>query len=121
MVPESVGGPAGDIALVMTTIGSAEAAEHLVHTLLEEGLVACGNIVPDIVSIYRWEGKITREREAVVLLKTAPARVKELSVRIEALHPYAVPEVATLPMTDVFPPYARWVLESTGMRHEGSQ
>ena len=113
---ESGNEQAGELALVMTTTASVEAAEKLVRSLLEERLVACGNILPGAVSIYRWEGKVTRESEAVVLLKTAPWRVKELSERIVALHPYAVPEVAMLPMTEVFPPYARWVLESTGVR-----
>lgn len=112
---ESSAAAPGDVSLVMTTTASVEAAERLVNNLLEEGLIACGNIVPGVVSIYRWEGRITRESEAVVLLKTASVRVKELSARIAALHPYAVPEVATLPMTEVFPPYARWVVESTGV------
>ncbi len=104
-----------DVALVMTTINSVEAAEQLVRTLLDETLIACGNVVPNVVSIYRWEGSITSEGEVIVLLKTATARVAALRDRLIALHPYSVPEMVTLPVAGVFPPYARWVLESTGV------
>ena len=104
-----------DVALVMTTINNVEAAEQLVRALLDEMLIACGNVVPNIVSIYRWEGSITTEGEVIVLLKTATARVAALRDRLVALHPYSVPEMVTLPVAGVFPPYARWVLESTGV------
>lgn len=99
----------------MTTINDVEAAERLVRTLLDETLIACGNIIPSVVSIYRWEGEVAREGEVIVLLKTATARVAALLERLVALHPYSVPEVVNLPVAGVFPPYARWVLESTGV------
>lgn len=104
-----------DVALVMTTLNDVESAEQLVRTLVEETLVACGNVVPNVVSIYRWEGRVTREGEVLVFLKTAPARIADLLTRLVALHPYSVPEVMTFPVAGVFPPYARWVLESTGV------
>lgn len=115
MVADAGPEPPGDLALVVTTIGGMDAAESLVRSLLDERLIACGNILPDVLSIYRWEGAVAREREVVVLLKTAATRVGELSTRIVALHPYAVPEMMTLPVTGAFPPYAQWVLESTGV------
>lgn len=114
-MPDPDRGDHSEVALVMTTINDLESAERLIRTLVEETLIACGNIVPGVVSIYRWEGKVAREDEVIVLLKTATQRVAELVDRLVALHPYSVPEVVNLPAAGVFPPYARWVLESTGV------
>ena len=104
-----------DVALVMTTISDVEAAEQLVRTLLDEALIACGNLIPNVVSIYRWEGKLAKEGEVIVLLKTASARLAELLDRLVVLHPYNVPEIVSMPVAGVFPPYTRWVLDSTGV------
>lgn len=95
------------VALVTTP--SADAAAALARTLVEEGLAACGNVVPGIRSIYRWEGKIQDEPEALLVLKTERRLVPALKARLPELHPYQVPELLVLPVEDGLVAYLEWV------------
>jgi periplasmic divalent cation tolerance protein len=106
------------VALVLTTAPDAAVAERIVQTLVEERLVACGNIVPGVVSIYRWEGQVERAGEVLVVLKTTPARTDAVLARVPALHPYDVPEALVVPVHGGHPPYVRWVVSSCGERSE---
>jgi periplasmic divalent cation tolerance protein len=81
--------------------------------LVEEGLAACANIVPGLTSIYRWQGKLCRDREVLVLLKTRRARFAALAKRAIELHPYSVPEVIAVGVEAGSPAYLTWVVEST--------
>jgi periplasmic divalent cation tolerance protein len=109
---------ADDVALVLMTAPDRAVAERIVQTLVEERLAACGNIVPGVVSIYRWQGAVQRDDEVLVVLKTTPARTGAVMARVPALHPYDVPEVLVLPVVDGLPPYVRWVVASCGERSE---
>lgn len=104
---------AARIALV--TAPDGEAAERIVSSLVEERLVACGNIVPGLVSIYRWQGAIRRDAEVLIVLKTAQDAVPRLLKRVPQLHPYDVPEVLVLPIEAGHGPYLDWVVQSTTM------
>lgn len=104
------------MALVVTTLPDAGAAERLVRDLLEQRLVACGNIVPGVRSLYRWEEKIEQEDEVLVVLKTETAGVDRLFREVAELHPYAVPELVQLPVSGVARAYSEWVMESTRKR-----
>ncbi|MEX2584735.1 MAG: divalent-cation tolerance protein CutA [Gemmatimonadota bacterium] len=103
----------GRVSLVLTTAPDAAIAERLVRSLVEQRLIACGNIVPGLVSLYRWDGKIAREGEVLVLMKAGAADVDRLFERINELHPYAVPELVELPVDGVSKAYGRWVIDST--------
>ena len=111
-----VGGAAGaraaDVRVALVTAPDAGTAETLVHTLVEEGVVACGNIVPGVVSIYRWQGQVERAGEVLVVLKTTAAAVPRLLEQVPALHPYEVPEVLVLPVAAGHEPYLAWVAAS---------
>jgi periplasmic divalent cation tolerance protein len=98
-----------DVLLVLTTAPGPEEAARLARTLVEERLAACGNVVPGLRSIYRWEGKVQDEGEALLLLKTTRARFPALRDRLLALHPYAVPEVLALPVEAGAEKYLGWV------------
>ncbi len=98
--------------VVLVTTPSADSAAALARTLVEEGLCACGNIVPGIRSIYRWEGKVQDEAEALLVLKTERRLVPELKLRLPALHPYQVPELLVLTVEDGLAPYLAWVAAS---------
>lgn len=102
-----------DLVLVLTTVADAATGERLVGTLVDERLIACGNLVPGVLSLYRWQGEPMREEEVLVLMKTAPARVPELFARVEALHPYEVPELVALPVAAASSAYCRWVGNET--------
>jgi periplasmic divalent cation tolerance protein len=101
------------ISLVLTTVPDAQTGEELVQRLVEERLIACGNLVPGLLSLYRWEGRIAREPEVLVLMKVDAMHVGRLFERVEQLHPYDVPELVEVPVGEVSGAYCRWVIEST--------
>jgi periplasmic divalent cation tolerance protein len=103
-----------DALVVLVTAPSAEKAAELARTLVEERLAACGNVVPGLRSIYRWEGKVHDDAEALLLLKTTRARFEALRDRVLALHPYQVPEVIALPVEAGSAPYLAWIAGETG-------
>lgn len=105
--------PAGEISIVLSTMPTAEAAGSLVRQLLEERLIACGNVVPAVTSLYRWEGEVVAENEVLVLLKTPRENVARLFERIARIHPYEVPELVAVPVDAVSCAYGRWVRRET--------
>ena len=97
------------LAVVLVTAPSHDAAEQLVHTLVDERLAACGNIVPNVISIYRWQGAVQRESEVLIVLKTTRAVRARLIARVAELHPYEVPEVLALEVDAGLESYTGWV------------
>jgi len=87
-------------------------AERLGHQLVTEGLAACVTRVPGARSTYLWEGSIQDEAEVLLIIKTTAARLPALKSRLQALHPYEVPELVILPVTDGNEPYLAWVAET---------
>jgi periplasmic divalent cation tolerance protein len=102
-----------DAIVVLVTTPTAERAAELARALVEERLAACGNVVPGLRSIYRWEGKIEDEAEALLLLKTTRARFGALRARVLELHPYQVPEVIALPVEAGSAAYLAWISAET--------
>jgi periplasmic divalent cation tolerance protein len=103
-----VSGQDAGLALIYVPCGSEEEAVTIARTLLEEGLIACGNIYPSR-SIYRWEGAIADEREFLLLCKTARSRTYAAQRRIEQLHSYEIPCILTFAPETVNAPYLSWV------------
>jgi len=99
--------------IVLTTTASAEEADKIANVLVENRVVACVQIFP-IVSIYRWQGKVERENELRLTIKTT----NELYPRVENLikenHSYEVPQIVKVPITDGLREYLDWVSEETG-------
>ncbi len=102
-----------DALVVLVTAPSAEQAAALGRALVGERLAACGNVVPSIRSIYRWEGEVRDEPEALLVLKTTRARFEALRERALALHPYQVPEVIALPVEAGSAAYLEWIARET--------
>jgi periplasmic divalent cation tolerance protein len=98
-----------DAVVLLVTAPSADVAAALARTLVEEGLAACGNVVPAVRSIYRWEGKIHDDAEALLVLKTERRLVAALKARLPELHPYQVPELLVVPVEDGLAPYLEWI------------
>jgi periplasmic divalent cation tolerance protein len=98
--------------VVLVTAPTAESAAEIARALVEEGLAACGNVVPAIRSIYRWAGEIHDDAEALLVLKTERRLVPALKERLPALHPYQVPELLVLAVEDGLAPYLAWVAGS---------
>ncbi|MFT3917164.1 MAG: divalent-cation tolerance protein CutA [Anaeromyxobacteraceae bacterium] len=102
-----------DVLVVLVTAPSPERAAELARAVVEERLAACGNVVPGVRSIYRWEGKVVDEPEALLVLKTTRDRLDALQERVLALHPYEVPEVLALSVDAGAERYLGWVHAET--------
>jgi periplasmic divalent cation tolerance protein len=98
--------------VVLMTAPDVEVADRLVATLVEERLAACGNIVPGLLSIFRWQGVVERESETLVVLKTVESAVPALLRRASELHPYEVPEILVVPVETGHGPYLDWIAKS---------
>jgi len=102
-----------DALLVFTTLPTPEKAADLARILVEEGLVACGNVLPAVRSIYKWEGKVQDENEVMLLLKTRAEHLERLKLRILEVHPYEVPEVLAIPVESGYRAYLEWIAAET--------
>jgi len=102
-----------DALLVFTTLPSPDKAADLARTLVEEGIVACGNVLPAVRSIYKWQGKVQDENEVMLLLKTRAEHLERLKLRILDLHPYEVPEVLAIPVESGYRAYLEWIAAET--------
>ncbi len=106
--------PRGGRALVvLVTAPSAAAAARLARAAVGQRLAACGNVVPGLRSLFRWEGTLRDEAEALLVLKTTRRRFPALRARLLALHPYQVPEILALPVEAGNPAYLDWIAAST--------
>ena len=97
-----------DVLVVFITTPLAD-APRIAKAIVEQRLAACVNIVPGIRSIYRWQGKIEDEPEALLVAKTARDRFDALRDGVKQLHPYTVPEIIALPVVAGSPEYLAWV------------
>jgi periplasmic divalent cation tolerance protein len=98
-----------DRVVVLSTVARAEDGERIGRALVERGLAACVNVVPGLVSIYRWKGGVEREEERLLLIKTRRETFPALRDALVSLHPYEVPEVLALPIEDGHAPYLEWL------------
>ena len=101
-----------DALIAFCTFPDAEAARKIVKELVELRLAACGNILPQIHSIYRWQGKVESADEVLAIFKLDATRYAEFESKIRSLHPYDVPEIISCQIDNGFPGYLRWVAES---------
>ena len=90
-------------------------AERIATALVEKRLAACVNVIPAVLSIYRWKGAIEREFESTLLIKTRAEHVTALMSAIAELHPYDVPEIVALTVepNEVSPAYLQWLRDVT--------
>jgi len=102
-----------DYVLVLTTLPADSDAGAFAHALVEDRLAACVNLLPVMESVFHWKGKIDRESERQLLIKTSRARLVALWERVRTLHPYDVPEFIVLPIVDGNAAYLTWIGEST--------
>src|SRR5665811_619258 len=101
-----------DKRIVLSTAGSEEEARKIARHLVEHQLAACVNIVPQIESIYRWEGKVESSREWLLIVKTTAAKFPAVRDAIRELHSYELPECITINIEDGSPEYIDWLANS---------
>jgi periplasmic divalent cation tolerance protein len=107
------------VVLVLTTLPLDQDPTMMATALVDEGLVACVNVLPPMRSVYRWQGRIEQADERQVVMKTTAARVPALQERLRQLHPYDVPEFVVLPVSGGSDAYLAWVRESTAASVDG--
>jgi len=98
--------------VVLVTGPDMETLVSLARTLLAERLIACANVVGGVRSIFRWQGEVAEEDEALAILKTTEPRLAALRARVLELHPYDVPEFLALPVSVGAEAYLDWVAAS---------
>jgi len=100
--------------VIFITCGTPEEAERIAETLVRRKLAACGNILPEITSIFRWKQTIERERETLLLVKSRRSLFSRIVEQIKGVHSYETPEIIALPVIDGSPDYLTWLSEETG-------
>jgi len=100
------------VRVIFVTGPETDTLRSIGRVLVEEGLAACVNVVPGITSVYRWEGEIRTEPEAMAIIKTTEDLVQAARLRVAELHPYDVPEFIAMEVAEGSPAYLRWVRES---------
>ena len=95
---------------------SAQEADTLVGTLLEERLIGCANIVPGVRSHYWWEGEICHDEEVLLFMETGDEKAVAARRRLRELHSYDVPKILVLESADCDPDYQAWLMEILGPR-----
>jgi periplasmic divalent cation tolerance protein len=103
---------ANEAIVVFVTTANADEAAQLADMLVGQRLAACVQILPEIESIYRWQGKIERQREVLIIAKTIKAKFEELEAKVRAIHSYETPEIVAVPLTASSPPYLEWLNSS---------
>ena len=101
-----------DKRIVLTTAGSEEEAHKIARHLVENRLAACVNIVAQVESIYRWQGKVDSSREWLLLVKTTQERFPAVRDAIRELHSYELPECVVLNIEDGSSDYLQWLAAS---------
>ena len=94
---------------VFITAPDREEASRLANMLVERNLAACVQILPAMLSVYRWQGKVERQEEVLLIAKTFTAKFAELEREVRAVHSYETPEIVAVPLTAVSEPYRLWL------------
>ena len=98
--------------LILSTVPSTEEGEKIASKLVENKLAACVNILPKMKSIYRWENKINKEEEFLLIIKTAEYLELDVYDFIRNNHSYEVPEIITLSIKNIDKKYSEWLNSS---------
>jgi periplasmic divalent cation tolerance protein len=102
----------GSYRIALTTVSSIEEAKRLAHSLVEERVAACVNIVGGAASVYRWQGAVEEASETLLLMKTRVEKLEALEAAVRRLHSYDVPEFVVLKVDGGSAAYLQWVDES---------
>lgn len=101
------------VSLIYSTIGSEEEARKISRDLVSKKLVACVNIIPKIVSIYRWQGQIEEDTETILIAKTTEKNIDRAVETIKSLHSYELPDIVVIPITTGLKTYLDYVKSET--------
>lgn len=102
----------GSNSIAYVTTPNDEAAKKIAHGVISKKLAACVNIIPNLTSIYEWDGHVNEDSEVLLMIKTSTEKVDELSKFVRENHPYSVAEVISVKIENGNPPYLDWITKS---------
>ncbi len=100
-------------SVVMVSASSQNEAEKIAKELVENRLAACVSIIPNMRSIYVWEGKVEDSEQYLMIIKTRGELFEQVKQAIQRLHSYKIPEIISLPITHALDDYVQWINEVT--------
>lgn len=103
--------PAQQFGVVYVTAPSQEQAQAIAQTLIADKLAACVTVFP-VHSTYSWQGEVQSDAEWQLIIKSDLAKFEMLSAKIQAIHPYEVPEIIGLPIIAGSAAYLTWIAET---------
>ncbi|WP_168455886.1 divalent-cation tolerance protein CutA [Wolbachia endosymbiont of Ctenocephalides felis wCfeJ] len=98
-----------NLVLVYTTFSNAKEAKTVSEELLNEKLIVCVNIFPEVNSLYLWEGKINNSCEAIAIMKSRSNQIDKIVEKIEAMHSYDQPAIVIIPIEKTNKSFTNWV------------
>jgi periplasmic divalent cation tolerance protein len=98
--------------ICLTTVAKRKDAERIARHLVDGRFAACVNVLPGLISYYRWKGKACREAEFLLVIKSAASKAKPIEKEILRLHPYELPEFVVLPVAGGSSRYLKWILKN---------
>jgi periplasmic divalent cation tolerance protein len=101
-----------DAIVVFMTAANGEEATRLADMLVGAHLAACVQILPEMESVYRWQGKIERQAEVLLIAKTTIGKFDDLEREVRALHSYDTPEIVAVPIVAGSAPYLEWLVKA---------
>ena len=99
--------------VILTTCPDIAVAHHIAEGLLEQKLVACVNLIPQMVSLYRWEGNVQQDQEVQLIIKTTERNIAAIESYLTSTHPYDVPEFVVLDIDNGSQAYLKWLDDET--------
>ena len=98
-----------DVQIIFCTVPDHATGERIARHLVEYRLAACVNVIPGITSVYRWKDKVETDREALLKIKAKTGNYQQIEAAIRSQHPYELPEIIAVPVTNGLAEYLDWV------------
>lgn len=102
--------------LAFSTFPDLETARRVARQIVDEHLAACANILSSVESIYHWRGQVEESSETMVIFKLSSSGFAAFETKLQALHPYDIPEIIAAPVAAGLPAYLDWVTRESAAR-----
>jgi len=102
-----------EFIIIFCTISSPDDAKKIAKEIVQKKLVACVNIIEGLTSIYEWKNKLCDEKECLMIMKTRNSLFSEIKKEISGLHPYEVPEIISVPISNGLESFLGWIKQNT--------